>query len=117
GVVGRLAIAVPAVAIGAGLWVERPLIFSLVFLVAVLFALEGRLDPRWMVPLLWVWVNVHGSFPLAIAAIGVYGLGRLLDRQRPVLEAKVLGWALLGTLLGGIASPVGVDLSTFPFQL
>lgn len=117
GLVGRLAIAVPVVAIGSGLWVERPLIFSLAFLLGVLFALEGRLDPRWMVPLLWLWVNVHGSFPLGLAAIGAYGLGRLLDRERPVLELRVFGWATLGTLAGGLLSPVGPELLTFPLQL
>jgi hypothetical protein len=115
--VGRLAIAVPAIGIGSQLWVERPLIFSLVFTVGVLFALEGRLDPRWMLPLFWLWVNIHGSFPLGLLAIGAYGLGRLLDRERPVLEAKVLGWALGGTVFGALLSPVGVDLLTFPLNL
>ena len=117
GLVGRLAIAVPAVAIGAGLWVERPLIFSLVFLAATLFALEDRLDPRWMLPLFWLWVNIHGSFPLGIAAIVAYGFGRLLDRERPSTELRTFGWAMGGTVLGGILSPVGIDLLTFPFQL
>jgi len=117
GLVGRLAIAVPVIAIGSGLWVERPLIFSLLFLVGVLFALEGRLDPRWMLPMLWLWVNVHGSFPLGLAAIVAYGLGRLLDRERPTLELRVFAWAAAGTVLGGVLSPVGIDLLTFPFQL
>ena len=117
GLVGRLAIAVPVLGIGAGAWVERPLIFSLVALLAVIFAVENRLDPRWMVPLMWLWVNVHGSFPLGLAAIVAYGFGRFLDRDRPTVELKVLGWAALGTILGGIASPVGLKLLTFPFQL
>lgn len=117
GLVGRLAIAVPVVAIGSGLWVERPLIFGLALLVAVLFAVEDRLDPRWLVPIMWVWVNVHGSFPLGLAAIGAYGLGRALDRERPTVELRAFAWAALGTLLGGLLSPVGPKLLTFPLDL
>jgi hypothetical protein len=117
GLVGRLAVAVPVMCIGSKLWVERPLIFSLLLLLAVLFALEDRLDARWMVPVLWLWVNVHGSFPIGLLAIAAYGAGRLLDRERPTVELRVAGWAALGTVLGGVLSPVGVDLLTFPFDL
>ena len=115
--VGRLAIVVPVVAIGSAYWVERPLLFSLLFLMAVLFALEDRLDPRWLVPIMWAWVNIHGSFPLAILAIGVALVGRLLDRERPTVELRVLGWTALGTALGGILSPIGWRLLVFPAQL
>lgn len=117
GIVGRLAIAVPVVAIGSGLWVERPLIFGLALLVGVLFAVEDRLDPRWLVPIMWLWVNVHGSFPLGLAAIVAYGIGRALDRERPRVELRAFGWAVLGTVLGGLLSPVGPKLLTFPLDL
>jgi hypothetical protein len=114
---GRLLVASPVIAVGSGYWVERPLIFSLLLIMAVLFALEDRLDPRWMVPVLWIWVNVHGSFPMAFAAIFVYGAGRWLDRERPTVELRVLGWAALGTALGGLLSPLGWRLLVFPAQL
>ena len=118
GLVGRLAIAVPVIAVGAGFWVERPLIFSLVFLLAVLFALEDRLDPRWLVPIMWAWVNIHGSFPIALIAIVVFGVGRLLDdRKLPRVELRVFGFAALGTLIGGIISPLSWHLLVFPVQL
>lgn len=117
GLVGRLAIAVPALAVGATLWVERPLIFSLLFLMAVLFALEDRLDPRWLLPVMFLWVNIHGSYPIGIVAIGAFGFGRLLDREKPLLEAKALAWALAGTLLGGVLNPLGTKLLVFPVQL
>jgi hypothetical protein len=117
GLVGRLAIALPVVAIGSNLWVERPLIFSLLFLLGILFALEGRLAAVWVAPILWAWVNIHGSYPIGLVAIGCFGLGRLLDRERPEREARILGWAVIGTVLGGLLSPVGPRLLTFPFQL
>lgn len=114
---GRLLVVVPVIAVGSAYWVERPLIFSLPLLMAVLFALEDRLDPRWLVPVMWLWVNVHGSFPMAFAAIGVMLVGRLLDRERPTVELRVLGWTALGTALGGLLSPVGWRLLVFPAQL
>lgn len=117
GLVARLAIAVPVVGIGAGLWVERPLTFSLLLLLGVLYALEGRLAPAWMVPAFWLWVNLHGSYPIGLVAIGCFGLGRLLDRAPVRREAEVLGWAVVGTVLGGLLSPVGPRLLGFPFQL
>lgn len=115
--VGRLCVAVPVIAVGSGYWVERPLLFSLVLLMAVLFAVEDRLDPRWMIPVMWAWVNIHGSFPMAFAAIGVYLLGRLFDRERPTVELRVLGWAAAGTAIGGIVSPLGWRLLVFPGEL
>jgi hypothetical protein len=117
GLVGRLLVVVPVVAIGSAYWVERPLIFSLVFLLAVLFALEDRLDPRWLVPIMWAWVNVHGSFPMAFAAIVLMLVGRWFDRERPTVELRVLGWATLGTIIGGVLSPIGWRLLVFPAQL
>lgn len=117
GIATRLVIVVPVLAVGAGYWVERPLIFSLLFLLAVLFAVEDRLDPRWLIPIMWAWVNIHGSFPIGLAAIVAFGIGRLLDRERPSTELRVLGWASLGTLLGGIISPLGYHLLLFPVQL
>ncbi|MGN6693226.1 MAG: hypothetical protein ACTHN0_03535 [Aquihabitans sp.] len=114
---GRLLVAVPVIAVGTAYWVERPFLFSLIFLMAVLFALEDRFDPRWLVPIMWLWVNVHGSFPLAFVAIGCFLLGRLLDRERPTVELRVLMWAGIGTAVGAVASPIGWDLITFPAKL
>ncbi|MFN8019732.1 MAG: hypothetical protein U0P45_16680 [Acidimicrobiales bacterium] len=99
GLVGRLAIAVPAIAVGASLWVERPLIFSLLFLMAVLFAVEDRLDPRWLLPIMWCWVNVHGSFPIG-PHIVAFGFGRLLTESVPPGGAAGPGLGLpRGTVL------------------
>lgn len=114
---GRLLVTVPVIAVGTAYWVERPFLFSLVFLMAVLFALEDRFDPRWLVPIMWLWVNVHGSFPLAFVAIGCFLVGRLLDRERPTVELRVLLWTAVGTLVGAVVSPIGWDLITFPAKL
>ena len=37
--------------------------------------MEGRLDPRWLLPIGWVWVNSHGSFPLGVVLLVVAAVG------------------------------------------
>jgi hypothetical protein len=51
-----------------------------------------------------------------LAAIGAFGVGRLLDRERPTVELRVLGWSLVGTAAGMI-NPLGLRLAVFPIQL
>ena len=115
---GRLLIVMVLVVVGTdGGWVERPLIFGLVAFALTLLALEGRLDPRWLVPVFWFWVNVHGSFPLGLVAIVTFLLGARLDQGRwPSTELAVLKWAVIGTLVGGI-NPLGPRLLVFPLEL
>ncbi len=116
GLVPRLLLGVLLLGIGANLWAERPLLLGLLCLGAVLLAAEGDLDPRWLVPVMWFWVNVHGSFPLGLVALGVFAVGRFLDRERPTVELRALGWAVGGTLLGAL-NPLGVRLLVFPLEL
>ena len=114
---GRLLILVPVIIVGTdGGWVERPLLFGLITLAFVLLAAEGRLDPRWLVPVMWVWVNVHGSFPLGFVALAVLALGRRLDGESPAVELAALKWAAIGTALAAV-NPVGPRLLIFPAEL
>lgn len=117
---GLLARAIPAglvTCMGTGLWVERPLLFGAVALALVVLAGEDALDPRWLVPVMWVWVNTHGSFPFGLVLLGLLALGRWLDqRVRPRVELRALGWATLGTLLGAV-NPLGWRLLIFPAEL
>ena len=52
--------------VGAGLWAERPFMIGLISLALLCLAMEERLDRRWLLPIGWVWVNSHGSFPLGL---------------------------------------------------
>ena len=72
------AVLVPATA----LWSGRPLLFGLLGLAAVLLAADGRLDPRWLVPICWVWVNTHGSFPFGPGAWSCWPSGVASTRGR-----------------------------------
>jgi hypothetical protein len=115
--ISRLLIVGPLLIIGAdGGWVERPLLFGLLALGIVLLVAEGRLDPRWLLPTMWFWVNVHGSFPLGLIAVALLALGRRLDHQSPLTETRALKWAALGTLLGAV-NPLGPRLLVFPIEL
>ncbi len=103
--------------IGATMWSARPLLFGLLGLVLVFATVEGMFRPQWVLPVMWVWVNTHGSFPLAGVLVGTIGVGEWIDRRQfPVDTAKILAWVTAGTLLGAV-NPIGPRLLWFPVQL
>ncbi len=114
--VPRMFIAAVVVGVGVDFWLERPLLFGLAALGLALLAAEGRLDPRWLVPTFWVWVNVHGSFPLGLAALVALLVGRRLDREDASAEGGAVRWAVVGTLVGAV-NPLGPRMLLFPFEL
>ena len=113
----RVAVSGVVVAVGTTAWSPRPLLFGLVLMAVVMLALEARVDPRWLVPAMWVWVNAHGSFPLATVVVAAALLGRHLDREDSHHELRVLRFTVIGTMLGGLLNPVGPKLLLFPLQL
>lgn len=114
--VARLVIALPALGVGMVRWTERPLLFGLLGLGVVLLAIQEEIDPRWLVPTMWIWVNTHGSFPYAFVAIGCFAVGRWFDRSRPTVELRALLWAGVGTALA-VINPLGIRLLVFPARL
>jgi hypothetical protein len=116
GVVARLIVAGLAVGVGGELWAERPFMLGLLALGCVVLAADGALDPRWLVPVGWVWANVHGSFPLGIAYLVVVAAGYRMDGGRPVRELRALLWALVG-IVAGVVGPLGLRVLSFPAEL
>jgi hypothetical protein len=114
--VGRLLVFAPAFVAGFDAWSERPLLLGLAALGVTLLAAEGRVDPRWLVPVGWVWVNVHGSWPLGFVALACLAAGRRLDGERPEVELRAGAWLLGGTVLAAV-NPYGPALLVFPLQL
>jgi hypothetical protein len=106
-----------ALAIGGSLWNERPLMFGLLFLALALLAVDGGMRTIWLVPIGWMWVNTHGSFPLGFVALGAVAVGARLDGQSVKRELRALRDLAAGCVLGGIVSPVGPVLLTFPLTL
>ncbi|MCP3910123.1 MAG: hypothetical protein GY713_04120 [Actinomycetia bacterium] len=112
----RLVVAAPVIMLGLSRWSERPHLLGLIGLALVLAALQGRIDPRLLVPVMWVWVNSHGSFPLAFALVGAWLMGALMDRRGVGPALTTLAWVVAGVLVAGL-NPYGPRLWVFPLEL
>jgi hypothetical protein len=114
----RVALVGLALTAGTLMWSPRPLIFGLIALALVIEIVENDRRPLWLlVPTMWLWVNTHGSFPLAFVYLGAAGVGHLMDVKRfRSRDLRAGGW-LLGATLVGALNPVGVRLLVFPFEL
>ena len=103
-----------AVAASAPGWSPRPLMFGLVCLGLTIVVAERRAHPMWLIPVVWVWVNTHGSFPLGLAWLGARAVGAAIDRRGlPRAALAHLGAFALGMAVA-IANPIGLRLLTFP---
>jgi hypothetical protein len=106
-----------AVLFGAVFWSPRPLVIGLLGLVLLITVVESEANPWWIVPITWVWVNSHGSFPLGALWLGLVYVGAVLDsrtlvrRLWPYLLAEVAG------LVVSVVNPIGFHLLTFPLTV
>ncbi len=112
----RTAITGLVVVVSANFWAPRPLLIGLACFAGLLVLFQERRDPRWAIPIMWIWVNSHGSFPLGIVAIATYVLGARLDGQDVKQGLRFLAWTVGGAALG-MLGPIGPRLLLFPVQL
>jgi hypothetical protein len=116
GLVARMAIVAVGLTVAATMWSPRPLMIGLLLLGLTLLAAERHI-PAWvLLPVFWLWVNSHGSFPLGLVALGCFAVGSRLDGERRPAELRPLAWAVGGTVLGAV-NPLGPVLLTFPVSL
>ena len=107
----------------------RPRAFTLL-LSSVYLALLSRYVNRngreiwWLVPLMALWVNLHGGFLLGLVLIALTIVGMLLDAwanrenfKSAWLRTKTLRWVLAGSLLAGCLNPQGLWIYKFPFEI
>jgi hypothetical protein len=113
-VLRRTAAIVPFLAAAAFGWSHRPYVIGLICLALVLLAAERRIDPRWLVPVGWLWLNTHGGWPLGLAALAALWLGRRLDGEDGAAERRAASWLAAGLAVGCL-NPYGVRLLLFPF--
>lgn len=116
GIVARVAVSALVVGVGSGLWAERPLMIGLCAFGVLMLAVERVVDPRWLLPLGWLWVNSHGSFPLGIVYVLVVLVGTRLDGGDWRHGWRCLRLSILGMALGAVG-PLGIRALTFPFAL
>ena len=103
-----------AIGIGLGYWAQRPLLFGLIAFAVTVTVVERRLNPWWLVPVVWVWVNSHGSFPLGLLWLGAVAFGAAIDnRAWPTDVAQYADAFLVGLAVAAI-NPLGPRLLWFP---
>lgn len=106
-----------AVGVGAAFWTPRPLLFGLICMALLITVVERRRSPWLLVPILWVWVNSHGSFPLGAVWLGAVLVGQLFDsRALPRHDLRYL-WGYLAGLAVSVLNPLGPKLLFFPLTL
>lgn len=112
----RVVVVAPLIVIAATEWTERPYVLALGCLAVVLLAAEGTFNARWLLPVGWVWLNTHGSWPLGLVALLAIGLGSRLDAENAGRVWRALRWLLIGLAIGAV-NPYGPRLWVFPFEL
>lgn len=106
-----------AVGVGTFLWTARPLLFGLICLALTMTIVERRRSMWLLVPVVWIWVNSHGSFPLGLAWLGARAVGEALDWRAWPREAWRYVGGFAAGLLASIANPLGLNLLAFPLTL
>ena len=106
-----------AVLFGAVFWSPRPLILGLIGLALLVTVVEARANPWWLVPIMWMWVNSHGSFPLALVWLGLVYVGRVADSRTLARELWPYATAMVGGLVVSVVNPLGLRLLTFPLAV
>ncbi len=108
---------IAAVGVGTSLWTPRPLLFGLICMALTVTIVERRRSPWLLVPVVWLWVNSHGSYPLGLAWLGARAVGEACDWRAWPREA----WSYVGGFAAGlvvsILNPLGLRLLAFPLTL
>jgi hypothetical protein len=108
---------ITAVGVGTSLWTARPLLFGLICMALTITIVEKRKRPWLLIPVVWLWVNSHGSFPLGLAWLGARAVGEGLDwRAWPRDAWRYVCWFVAG-LVVSVANPLGFKLLAFPLTL
>ena len=109
--------ALVAVAVSGPWWSPRPLLVGLVCLALTILVVESGRRPWLLLPVVWVWVNSHGSFPLAGVWLVATAVGAALDERRLVTARFRAGLWFAGGLALACVNPLGPRLLLFPLTL
>lgn len=105
----------------AAAWGERPQLAGMALLAVVVAvwwrASENGAAPWAVVPLIWLWTMVHGSWLLGFAVGLVLLLGGLLDRCWRGRTLVLVGVVPVLSLVVGLLTPLGWDALLEPFRV
>lgn len=105
------------VGMSSAFWAPRPLLFGLLAMTLTVTVVERRRTPWLLIPIVWLWVNSHGSFPLGLAWLGARAVGEALDwKDWPRDAVRYVGGFAAG-LVVALINPLGAKLLAFPFTL
>ena len=111
----------------ASTWGVRPQMISLLLAAVFLLLLEGS-EQRpsllwWTAPLMLLWVNLHGGYPIGLVSVGLFLAGEVLEagiREKPWqhslprLKALAMAFLLCLALVG--LNPYGWQIYLYPFE-
>jgi hypothetical protein len=106
-----------AVGMGAVLWSPRPLLFGLVCMALLVTVVERRKTSWLLVPVVWFWVQSHGSFPLGLAWLGARAVGEAMDWRGWPRDAMSYVGAFVAGLVVSVVNPLRARLLAFPLTL
>ncbi|HEU4510854.1 MAG TPA: hypothetical protein VFR78_21665 [Pyrinomonadaceae bacterium] len=108
----------------------RPRVFTLLLssvYLAVLLRYARRGEGRylwWLVPLMALWVNLHGGFLMGLVLIGLTMIGIPLDAwakgeklKSTWPRLKTLSMVLVACMLAVLLNPHGISIYKFPFEI
>ncbi len=118
-----------AAVVSAPVWSPRPQLFSLAlfgFLGYLLYLYKWRQrdDLWWILPLMVLWSNLHGGYPLGLMLMGLMLAGEILNHWVANQGPEVLSWLRIQklaivTLLAALVvviNPNGIQMWRIPFQ-
>ena len=103
-----------AVAASAPGWSPRPLMLGLACLALTILVVERRAHPAWLLPIVWVWVNSHGSFPLGLAWLAARTVGEAVDERGWPRHALARMAMFVVGMAVAVINPIGYRLLSFP---
>jgi hypothetical protein len=117
-----LLVVVLGLACVTGSLLARPHILSLPLLalwtaVLVTAREKDRAPPFWLIAVIPLWANLHGSFAFGLALAGALAVEAVLESPARVKAALLWGLFLALACASAMLTPFGIETLLFPFKL